>query len=92
MKASTPQTLHLLMAGRCAMTWGAETRGEVASGQIIDPLAALGGLPRTVKVTAAEACDLLCWSLESLWASAVFSACGAALSGGTIARCGGAPG
>jgi hypothetical protein len=69
-----PQELHLLLRGRCAQSWGSESRGEVSAGQIIDLLAALGGLPRTVKVTASEPCELLCWPLESLWQSESFSA------------------
>jgi hypothetical protein len=59
--------LYFLVSGCCALTWGAESRGEAHTGEWLDLTASLGGLPRSVKITALEACELSAWSLPDLW-------------------------
>ncbi len=66
-------TLYLLAAGRCALSYGREARGDIHSGALIDPIATLGGLPHSVKTTAVEECEVLCWSVEALWQSGPFA-------------------
>lgn len=67
-------TLYLLAAGRCALSYGREPRGDAGPGALLDPAATLGGLPHRVKATAAEACEVLCWPAAALWESAPFRA------------------
>lgn len=67
-------TLYLLQSGCCQMSFGKELRGKIEAGLLIDPIGTLGGLPHTVKVTAVENAQLLCWPMETLLQSANFSA------------------
>lgn len=68
-EGDSPDTLYLLKAGRCQTA-----RGEIHPEMLIDPVATLGGLPHSVKVTAAESSELYCWPMERLQQSAAFNA------------------
>lgn len=68
-----PHLLYWLKSGRCQMNFGKESRGEILPNSLIDPVATLGGLPHTVKVTATHPCEILCWSLDALCQSAEFN-------------------
>lgn len=62
------QQVYLLVEGRCSLTQGGVERRDVLAPALLDPLAVLGGLPHGMKVTAAEDCSLLCWSVDQWWA------------------------
>ncbi len=66
------EELALLVAGKVTLSWAGQARGEVGAGALVDAEAALGDLPHRVKAVAAEACTLLCWSVEALWESPTF--------------------
>ncbi|MCZ7543086.1 MAG: acetoacetate decarboxylase family protein [Anaerolineae bacterium] len=67
-------SLFLLTAGRCALSFGREPRGVAGPGDLLDPVATLGGLPHRVKATATEAGAALCWPVDALWQSEAFAA------------------
>lgn len=63
-----------LSTGRCGLSWAGESRGELHPGALVDPVASLGGLPHTVKVTALEDSAILSWSAGDLWCLEAFAA------------------
>ncbi|MBZ0304556.1 MAG: acetoacetate decarboxylase family protein [Anaerolineae bacterium] len=65
--------LYLLKTGRCSATFAGASCGDMVPEMLLDPVAALGGLPHTVKITAVENCELLYWPMEFLWQSATFN-------------------
>ncbi len=73
-EGDTPDRLYVLRTGRCRMSFAGESRGEVGADTLLDPVAVLGGLPHTVKITAVENCELLYWPMKLLWQSANFNA------------------
>jgi CRP-like cAMP-binding protein len=69
----TPKNLYILLDGQCAQTFGDDFRGNTLPNIPLDPIATLGGLPHTVKITVKNTSRLLCFPLDTLWASAEFS-------------------
>lgn len=53
---------------------GQPQRGQAWTGDLIDPVAPLGGLPHSFKFQAQSDCTLLIWPVETLWLSPEFSA------------------
>lgn len=66
------ETLDVLAAGRCTLSRNGQPRGDLHPSALLDPAAALGGLPHRVKVTAAEDGARLCWPVAALWDCAPF--------------------
>ncbi len=66
--------LIVLDAGRAVMHKNSEPCGEIGPGALLDPVATLGGLRHSVKITLLE--DSVCqhWSLENVWKNDVFAA------------------
>ncbi len=68
-------TLYALAAGEGrATSGGSPVPGPAWAGDLIDPLASLGGLPHRVKFEAVSECTLWVWPVAELWASPTVSA------------------
>ena len=63
-----------LASGQLAATQAGASRGSLVPGDLLDPIAVLGGLPHGVKLTALQAGDLLCWPAATWWADAPLAA------------------
>jgi CRP-like cAMP-binding protein len=61
-----PAVLALLLEGQVDLSWGGSPRGLCLPGSLLDPAAALGDLPHTVKAVASTACRLIEWQLDWL--------------------------
>jgi CRP-like cAMP-binding protein len=59
-------TLILLEQGTCMLSQNAEPLGEAPPEALLDPVAALGGLPHTIRATAITNCKCLRWSVMEL--------------------------
>lgn len=61
-----PVKLILLLEGQIDLSWGGGPHGVCLSGELLDPAAALGGLPCTVRAVASTMCRVAEWRLDGL--------------------------
>ncbi len=66
--------LGLLLEGRIDLSWGGCPRGICLPDALLDPAAALGDLPHTVRATAVIVCQLLEWQIDQLKDDPAFQA------------------
>lgn len=64
--------LTLLLEGQVNLSWGGCPRGICLPGSLLDPAAALGDLPHTVKAVASTACHVIEWPLDALRGAPAF--------------------
>jgi hypothetical protein len=72
-EGEVPGKLWLLLSGRCMLSQDAEPRYEARRHEVLDVVAALGGIPHTIRAIATGDCEFLCWDVDDLWANPVFS-------------------
>jgi len=61
-----PDALALLLEGQVDLSWGGSPRGVCLPGSLLDPAAALGDIPHTVKAVTATECLVIEWPLDYL--------------------------
>lgn len=72
-EGDTPTHLYILLDGECTQSFGETSYVNAPQNIPLDPVSTLGGLPHAIKITVTQSCQLLCWSLETLWASSEFN-------------------
>ncbi len=60
--------------GTVALSYGTAARGTAGPGDLLDPIATLGGLPHRLKAQALDEVVVKTWPLDDLWAHAGFQA------------------